>query len=182
MRKHRRSCCLFSPIREQCASIILRFCRLGSRALALKLTASHFSSRVRHTKVANASTSNVASFLTGKARISTLPRHGHRAVITFNAANDEPPLVRLPHTGFVRRIRARTSLTNAPPRLLVQTALAFRLRRSSRPARLPFANRKKSLASRKPAPLLTRTARLGRRTTRTCSSSPADYGADTYTR
>lgn len=49
----------------------------------------------------------------------------HRAV-TFQAANDEPPLVRLPHTGFVRRIRARTSLTNAPPRLLVQTALAFR--------------------------------------------------------
>ena len=104
----------------------------------------------------------------------------HRAV-TFQAANDEPPLVRLPHTGFVRRIRARTSLTNAPPRLLVQTALAFRLRRSYRPARLPSANRKKSLASRKPAPLLTRTARLGRRTTRTCSSSPAEYSANTYT-
>ena len=117
-----------------------------------------------------------SAFISGFYRVIA-----HRAV-TFQAANDEPPLVRLPHTGFVRRIRARTSLTNAPPRLLVQTALAFRLRRSSRPARLPSANRKKSLASRKPAPLLTRTARLGRRTTRTCSSSPADYGADTYTR
>lgn len=117
-----------------------------------------------------------SAFISGFYRVIA-----HRAV-TFQAANDEPPLVRLPHTGFVRRIRARTSLTNAPPRLLVQTALAFRLRRSSRPARLPSANRKKSLASRKPAPLLTRTARLGRRTTRTCSSSPAEYSADTYTR
>ena len=122
------------------------------------------------------------SIIQGKACIyDFITRHAQRAV-TFHAANDEPSLVRLPLTGFVRRTRARTSLTNAHPRLLVQTALAFCLRRSSRPARLPSANRKKSLASRKLAPLLTRTARLGRRTTRTCSSSPADYSADTYTR
>ena len=61
-------------------------------------------------------------------RVSPLYRVTRLRAVTFHAANDEPPLVRLPHTGFVRRIRARTSLTNAPPRLLVQTALAFRLR------------------------------------------------------
>ena len=177
MRKHKRSCCLFSPIESSAhPSQILRFCRLGSQCVALKLTRPPILKQTRHLKHGN-----VASFLTGKARISTLPRHASSRRHFPRRKRRAPARSLTAH-----RFRPSHPRTHEPNQRSSASAGSDRPRvpppRSSRPARLPFANRKKSLASRKPAPLLTRTARLGRRTTRTCSSSPADYGADTYTR